>query len=187
MSTFEHEARFPIINHVLVVSRLDGSAKFRRVDDSWQTDTYYSPKHRDFLAEDPVSEWLRIRIDGESSSICHKNWGKVKGISCEELETGVADPHTMDKILAALDVYPLIQVKKHRQTWLSDSVAVSIDWVEGLGFFIEIEKKMDTRDDRVARAGFDAILADLGAEVLEEDYRGYPMMLIERMRQAQEG
>ncbi|MGH3778147.1 MAG: CYTH domain-containing protein [Pseudonocardiaceae bacterium] len=39
-----------------------------------QIDAYYNAPHRDFLAPEAISEWLRIRTEERGSSINFKVW-----------------------------------------------------------------------------------------------------------------
>jgi hypothetical protein len=45
-----------------------------------QVDTYYNAPHKDFLAPEAISEWLRIRTEDRGSSINYKCWHPIKAL-----------------------------------------------------------------------------------------------------------
>ena len=59
-------------------------------------------------------------------------------------------------------------------------VEISIDQVEELGAFIELEITTHFDDPKVAKSYLYDIVKEIGAEVGEEDYRGYPFILLEK-------
>ena len=80
---------------------------------SRQVDSYFNAPHRDFLAAENISEWLRVRVEDESASLNFKRWypleEKIK-THCDEFETTVADAEAVQRTLAALDFIPLTVV-----------------------------------------------------------------------------
>src|SRR5947208_6323974 len=46
----------------------------RLISESRQVDEYFSPTHRNFLDEEPVEEWFRIRDAQGSHSVNYKKW-----------------------------------------------------------------------------------------------------------------
>lgn len=61
--------------------------------------------------------------------------------SREEIEIGIESAREMQKILAELGFYVLCEVRKQRKTYLLGDLIVTLDEVEGLGEFIEVEGK----------------------------------------------
>ncbi len=61
--------------------------------------------------------------------------------SREEIEFGIESAREMQKILAELGFYVLCKVKKQRKTYLIGDLIVTLDDVEDLGEFIEVEGK----------------------------------------------
>ncbi|NQE53847.1 putative adenylate cyclase [ANME-1 cluster archaeon GoMg3.2] len=61
--------------------------------------------------------------------------------SREEIEIGIESAREVRKILAELGFYVLCEVKKQRKTYLLGDLIVTLDDVEDLGEFIEVEGK----------------------------------------------
>jgi adenylate cyclase class 2 len=103
-----------------------------------ETDFYYNSPVRDFAV---TGEALRVRVENNAARITYKGarlGGRAK--SRIEEETSVADPDTMKRILSALGFVPVGIVKKSRHYYSVSDLTVTIDLVEGLGSFVEIEK-----------------------------------------------
>ena len=156
------------------------NAKFK--GEKYQKDEYYSPSHRDFLAEKPVAEWLRLR-ESKTNSITYKNWHyDHNGNShyCDEYETGVDDVEKLRKIFAVLDFRPIIIVEKTRRTWDYADYEVAIDVIMDLGDFVEIEYKGSDKsaDPAVVTDGMIKFLKKVGCKKIERNFVGYPFMLL---------
>ncbi len=111
-----------------------------------QSDEYFVPAHRDFLAANPINEWLRLRSSSGKASIAYKNWHREadgKALYCDELETLVGDLGQMKKIFEVLDMKSIVLVEKTRKIWRWKDWEFAIDKVKGLGDFVEIEFKGD--------------------------------------------
>lgn len=149
-----------------------------------QIDTYYNAPHRDFLAAEPVSEWLRVREEGDRASLNYKRWlplGAVVKSHCDEYETPVADLDALRRLLRAVDFVPLVVVDKVRREWhLTSDVVVAHDTVDGLGSFVEFEFVGAARDVREATDRLAKHIADLGVPLGERLIVGYPHMLLSR-------
>ena len=178
----EIELKLPLKNSAAVAKFLDKHAKFKR--ETKQHDIYFNPPHRDFLANpDNVDEWFRIRLAGDSAQINYKDFqphDQVVKTHCTEYETDVASYDQLNKILAALNFVKLVDVKKLRKIWDYGDVEVSLDSVDELGDFIEVEYKGEAIGIEAARKHLFAALKELGAEPGEIDYRGYPYLLMEK-------
>jgi adenylate cyclase class 2 len=108
-----------------------------------QVDTYYDAPDRDFAKTD---EALRVRretdgSDGETAVFVTYKGPRVDGESKtrEEAETRVADEAAMRSILAGLGYEPAATVEKDRDRYALDGCTVTLDYVEGLGEFVEVE------------------------------------------------
>ncbi|MER5649676.1 CYTH domain-containing protein [Streptosporangium sp. NPDC002524] len=72
---------------------------------SHQVDTYYNAPHRDFLDQEVVSEWLRVRKSNGGSSVNFKLWHPVDAVAkthADEYESPVADPEASSSPAATL-------------------------------------------------------------------------------------
>jgi len=178
----EIELKLPLHNAKELMASLNGRAKFEY--EASQHDAYYNAPHRDFLADkDNVNEWLRIRLAGDRAQVNYKDFqphdSKTK-THCIEHEADVSSAEQLTRILAALDFVKLVDVKKTRRVWMYKDVEVSIDAVEDLGDYIELEYKGNLRDVDAARDYLFAVLKEIGAETGELDQRGYPYLVLEK-------
>lgn len=177
----EIELKLPLHNAAEVIDFLSANAVFKYK--SFQHDVYYNTPHRDFLADKSnVSEWLRIRIEKDKAQINYKDFqpheSSIK-THCKEYETDVASYEQLAKIFDALDFKKLIDVKKTRKAWDYKDTEVSVDSVEDLGEYLEVEYKGDSITDiEAARAYLHTIVEAVGAETGKLERRGYPYLLL---------
>ena len=101
-------------------------------------DSYYNAPHRDFGITD---EALRLRQAGGKTVVTYKGpkstilGSKVR----EELNLDISDPKTFDKIITSLGFKLVAVVLKDREYYQYQDYTISLDKVEGLGDFVEIE------------------------------------------------
>lgn len=182
MKRVEVELKFPLLNHEALAGKLDVVAK-REKQGELQKDSYYTPEHRDFIAEKPVREWLRVRESENNCSLTYKNWHKEKNrntVSCDEFETRVSDAEALKKILESLDFKRVVFVEKKRSTWKYKEAEIAVDDVAGLGFFIELEATGEFADIQAAEKRLHEILLEIGAETGEQDFEGYAYLLLKK-------
>lgn len=161
--------------------RLDNylSESAKRMSDSNQIDTYYQPTYRKFLKEDDsnVTEWLRIGLRGNKKILNYKNWYDNK--YCDEYEVEIDDEKNLDKIFKKLGLVQIAVVNKKRITYLyKEKYEIALDFVEDLGYFVEIEvKKYNTN----ALEEYEQLLRlakSLNLNLNNIDKRGYPYHMI---------
>lgn len=151
--------------------------------EKYQKDEYFVPPHRNFLVNEPVEEWLRLRTS-DKNVITYKKWHYDKdGRShhSDEYETTIGDVDQLKKIFSVLDFKPVATVEKKRRTWLHGDYEVSIDSVTNLGDFVEVEFKGDVSDDPdPKRIAHDMVefLRSAGCTKIERNYVGYPFMVL---------
>ncbi|MGH3979946.1 MAG: class IV adenylate cyclase [Pseudonocardiaceae bacterium] len=148
-----------------------------------QIDAYYNAPHRDFLAPEAISEWLRIRTEERGSSINFKRWHPIDALiktHADEYETKIDDVEAIRRLLEALDFTPLVTVDKIREDWKLPEVEVVFDHVEGAGHFVEFEFKGDAENVEDATARLEEFIASLDVELGEQINRGYPHILLGR-------
>ncbi len=176
----EIELKFKLSNTKEVVDFLSQNAEFKY--ESFQHDVYYNAPNRDFLEnEDNISEWLRVRVEKDKAQINYKDWQpRDQSIKthCIEFETGVESYEQLSLILKALDFKKLIEVKKTRRAWSYLDTEVSLDAVEELGEYLEVEYKGDLTDVEAARVHLHEVVKELGAKTSELDLKGYPFGLL---------
>lgn len=156
---------------------LEKNADFLK--ETFQKDTYYEPTYRPFLKENDevIEEWLRIGLRGNKKILNYKHWYDNK--YCDEFEVEIDDEENLSKILAVLGLHTIAIVDKKRITYLyQNKYEIALDYVEQLGYFIEIEVKKyeaSTFDE------YDALLKlakRLNLNLNNIDKRGYPYHLI---------
>lgn len=156
---------------------MKNNAKF--LNESKQVDTYYQPTHRKFLkdGEEAINEWLRIGIRGSKKILNYKNW--YNNMYCDEYEVEIDNENKLDKILKILGMEEIAIVHKIRNTYFYlDKYEIALDYVENLGYFIEIEVN---NYDESAMNEYDKLLKlakDLKLNLDNIDKRGYPYHLI---------
>ena len=150
--------------------------------EKYQKDEYYTPQHRNFIAKKPTNEWLRIR-ESNSNSVTYKDWhfdSEGKSQYCDEYETDIDDVDQMRKIFASLDIKPIITVEKTRKLWDYKEYEFAIDYVTGLGDFVEIEYKGSDKsiDPKSVTDDMVGLLKQIGCTKIKRNYVGYPYMLL---------
>lgn len=103
-----------------------------------ERDLYFNSPIRDFGKTD---EALRIRTSGEVTSLTYKGpkigLGGIK--AREEIIVPLASGGAMEEILERLGFTRTAIVEKIRETYHVEGAFVTLDQVEGLGSFVEIE------------------------------------------------
>jgi adenylate cyclase class 2 len=107
-----------------------------------QEDVYFNAPHRDFALTD---EALRVRYAGGSAEITYKGpkMADLKLKARIEVNIGVDSGRDCEQMLELLGFTRVMEVKKVREIFEMDATTISIDTVEGLGCFIEIEVVTD--------------------------------------------
>lgn len=131
-----------------------------------QEDTYYDAPHRDFAETD---EALRVRHEKPEDRpprayITYK--GPLvddESKTREEAETPVGDEAAARDILASLGFRPAATVHKSRERHAVEAYTVTLDAVEGLGEFVEVETETEHGLD-AAREGAFEVLRGLGLD-----------------------
>jgi len=153
-----------------------------------QIDEYYIPYHRDFFAQKPhPTEWLRIRINPDKvvfeydRSINKKADGEQE--CAEEYETEIFQPDEFRKILGFLNFKKVITVDKKREYWDCGDFEISLDDVDGLGFFVEVEAKGNFENNAKAKHECIKFLEKLGVKNGEKSFikKGYPALLLDKI------
>ena len=184
----EVEVKFPLLNRNEVIEEIKKLGLHNKVKDEMQNDSYYTPIHRNFLEPEIVSEWLRVRETKNKCSLNFKQWlpigAKVQN-QCNEYETVIEDTYALKQILNLLNFREIITVNKIRNSWVVDNVEISIDLVDSLGAFIELEAmdRVDEKEIASVHEHFNRILVQIKAQIGERDHRGYPYLLLEKNKE----
>ncbi|QDV79703.1 class IV adenylate cyclase [Botrimarina mediterranea] len=145
-----------------------------------QCDAYFNHPARNFAVTD---EALRIRTVGDESVVTYK--GPKQGSAAKtrfELELPLATQTTdgWTEILTRLGFRPVATVKKRRELFGLErdgrAFELTIDEVEGLGAFAEVETLTDEASRDAAEHAVLALAAELG--LTDAEPRSYLEMLI---------
>ena len=151
--------------------------------DEKHLDIYFSP-NKGFIHEQFPYEWLSIRSRGTKHKVCYKHFhpaGAERHTHCDEHEFLTDNPEAQTKLLQSLGFRPIITVDKHRQTFQFMDTEVALDTVKDLGHFIEIEAN-ERSDLDIGQAQVQEAVNALGLTGIKRDLRGYPFLLIERLK-----
>ena len=176
----EVELKYQLKNVANVIGILDEIAGF--IDDETQIDTYYNSPRKNFLVyKNNISHWFRVREEERGSSINYKIWQPEDSehqTHSLEYESQISSPESIHKMFVALGFEFLVAVKKKRRRYLLGSIEISIDQVDGLGEYIELEYKGELDTIENARERLFTCISEIGADVCERDKIGYPYALL---------
>lgn len=110
-----------------------------RIKSIREKDVYFNHPCRDFTATD---EALRIRTRGSNNYITYKGprMGGMSKTRYEE-EVSVSDSDSMMNILTRLGFGRVDEISKERIIFRLQGIEICIDKVEGVGNFVELEKR----------------------------------------------
>ncbi|MFW5984096.1 MAG: class IV adenylate cyclase [Halobacteria archaeon] len=139
------------------------SAGAERVVEKTQVDTYFTAPHRDFAETD---EALRVRRENGDAYVTYKGPKLDEETKTrEEHETAVGDPETTHAVFESLGFEKFGTVEKHRAVYVLDGTTVTLDDVERLGEFVEVEvERTEDDDSEEAREAVFGTLERLGLD-----------------------
>jgi len=159
-----------------------------------QRDVYYDAPHRDFAETDealrlrretpiaPASDSRSARDgDGyETTKLTYKGPLVDGGSKTRvEHETGVDDGEAASGVFAGLGFEPAATVEKRREFWRYDGYTVTLDDVDGLGEFVEVEREVE--DESAVASARDAavdVLAELELDAADQIRTSYLGLLL---------
>jgi len=154
-------------DHDRVRERLD-ALDAERVESLRQADTYYDAPHRDFAATDEAVRVRKETRDGDRETRITYKGPKIEAESKtrEELETTVGDGETARELFESLGFEPVATVRKDREYFTVSGFTVTLDAVEDVGEFVEVETDVETTDEvESAREAAVELLSDLGLDL----------------------
>lgn len=147
-----------------------------------QDDTYYNAPDRDFAETDEALRIRRVSRPDDDRVVERVTYKgpllETESKSREEFETGVEHGETMDRILDGLGYDATATVSKKRERFTIEEYTITLDCVEGLGEFVEVETESESADIETAREGARAILDRLGLEPDEQIRTSYLGLLL---------
>ncbi len=167
-----------------VAARLD-DRDAELTGDVVQVDTYYDAPHREFAETDEALRVRRETRDGETTArITYKGpLVEAESKTREEFETGVDSGETADAIFEHLGFEPAATVHKDRRFYDYEGYTVTLDDVEGVGEFVEVETETDEDGVEAAREGAYDVLRELGLDPEEQTRTSYLGMRLENSSQ----
>ena len=151
-----------------------------------QTDKYFVLPQRDFFAKDPPIEYLRVRYEQDKNhlnySFLHfdkKGWLKAT----DEYETLIERPEIVEEIFKKMGFIPKVTVSKIRKYFNCGDFEVTLDKVEQLGNFIEVEAKKNFGSIDKTRKACQNFLDNLKIKYEIKKLQGYPYMLYRKLKQ----
>ena len=153
------------------------------IKETFQKDTYFLPPNKNYIAKNPINEWLRIRESDKWNSINYKDRAYKDGADegyCKEYEIHIDSAEDAMKIFDVLDIRPIIIVDKKRKLFAYKNIEIAVDEVDELGWFIEFEAKGEFVSIEEARDYLYKIAGEMWAKLEDQDKKGYPYVLLER-------
>ncbi|MFC4988758.1 MULTISPECIES: class IV adenylate cyclase [Saliphagus] len=146
-----------------------------------QEDTYYDAPHRSFPETD---EALRVRREsadgGDESRLTYKGpLVETESKTRTEIETAIESGEAVDAILTSLGFEPAATVRKERERVRVREYTVTLDRVEGVGEFVEVETEAEEGEIEPAREGAVAVLDELGLDADDQIRTSYLELLLE--------
>lgn len=180
---YEVEMKFPVDDLSAVeaeLQRLKASVSETHVE----VDLYFNHPARDFAKTD---EAVRLRRVGEVNRITYKG-PKVDKTTKTRSEIDLALPEGEETfeawtvLLRALGFTPVGEVRKERRKafvpWQGRTIEVSLDRLERLGEFVELELIVSPEEFDAAKACIQSLADDLGLSKSER--RSYLNLLLEK-------
>ncbi|ACP38631.1 class IV adenylate cyclase [Saccharolobus islandicus] len=121
--------------------------ELKLLDIEKQEDIYFNYVYRNFKITD---EAVRIRVNNKRIELTYKGPKLHSSLKArEEISIVVNDLNKTIELLRRIGFYPVITIKKTRINYLDKSFIISLDLVENLGQFIEIEAISEISDQEI--------------------------------------
>jgi len=180
---YEVEMKFPVSDMTALEQQLEALGAVISVAQV-EIDTYFAHPARNFAQTD---EALRVRRKGSASFVTYKGpkldtTTKTRHEIDLPLPTGEKAAHAWMDLWAALGFTVAGEVRKSRRkshiTWQDRSVEVSLDQVDGVGQYVELELIAETAGIDAARDCIIALANKLGLQGSER--RSYLELLLKK-------
>ena len=171
----EREIKAEIVSKPEIIVRKLSEMGFRLSAVKRQVDIYYTHPCFNFKERD---EALRLRLENGEAFLTYKGPRRKRQVKTrEEIEAKIYEPDKIQEILERLGFRALAEVRKERKVFTSSQdkkLKVMLDYVEDLGYFLEIEAK----EERVIQALYSK-LQKCGLRIV---HKTYLEMIIENKR-----
>lgn len=176
-----YEVEVKVRANVAAVRRRLEARDAEKIATVTQADTYYDAPHRDFAETDEALRIRRETRDGETSArITYKGpLVEAESKTREEVETGVDDGQEAASIFGNLGFTPAATVRKERTFYRYRGYTVTLDTVEDVGKFVEVETETEEEGVQAAREGAYEVLRDLDLDPDGQIRTSYLGMLLD--------
>jgi len=180
--SYEVELKFPLAEREPILAALKEAGAERGAELS-QCDRYFAHPCRDF---GETNEAFRIRQSGEKTKLTYKGPLLDKATKTRReielsLANGAKTAKDMTEMLTALGFTELRAVKKTRTpyavTWKNREMEVTMDHVDELGWYLEIETLTDDENPKAAQEAILSLAKHWHLETPEP--RSYLTILLE--------
>lgn len=178
MKNIEVEIQAKIANPAEVERKLRKVGQYSRTRK--QTDKYYVLPQRDFFVKDPPVEYLRVRYEQDKNHLNYSflHFGKNGWLKAtDEYETLVERPEIVEEIFKRIGLIPKVTVNKIRKYFICGDFEVTLDKIEGLGNFMEVEAKKNFGSIDKTRKACQDFLDNLNIKYEVKKKMGYPYMV----------
>ena len=149
-----------------------------------QYDIYFSPENPKFFGGSIDDECIRIRIQKDKYILCYKKiyFGNDEAdIHIAEYETEVSNLDATINILKGVRINKVCEVKKNRDSYIYRNLfEVSLDFVEELGYFIEIEIYDKTIPVKEANQLLLNFIKEMNLDITRRNLKGYSYLMYEK-------
>ena len=157
-----------------------------RIEHRQQIDTYYDAPHRNFAETDEafrLREETRLDDDGQPVETTTKMTYKGPLVeqaskTREEFETALADADAAAGVFDGLGFEPAATVTKERERFDLDGYTVTLDQVDDLGSFVEVEREGAESEIEQLRSGAEECLRRLGLDPASQIRTSYLGLLL---------
>lgn len=180
---YEVEQKFPVDDLGPVEAKL-AALGAEILESRVEVDLYFNHPARDFAQTD---EALRLRRTGLLNRITYKGPKLDAATKTREeldlpLPEGPATFEGLSTMLGLLGFVPIGEVRKQRRKafveWQQRRVEVSLDQVDGLGTFVELELVVPPEQFEPAKACIGSLADRLG--LIQSERRGYLRLLLDQ-------
>ena len=150
-----------------------------------QHDIYFSPENPKFFGGDIDDECIRIRVERNKYILCYKKiyFGKDENdIHIAEYETEVSNLEATINILKGVRINKICDLIKKRDSYIYKNIyEISLDKVEDLGYFIEIEiydKELPIKEANKLLLEF---VKEFSLDITKRNLKGYSYLMYEKL------
>lgn len=150
-----------------------------------QHDIYFSPENPKFFGGNINDECIRIRIQKDKYILCYKKiyFGeKELDTHIAEYETEISNLEATINILKGVRINKVCEVKKNRDSFIyKDIFEISLDKVEGLGYFIEVEMYDKNIPIKEANRLLLEFIKEMDLDITRRNLKGYSYLMYDKI------